>query len=54
MVIVQFIHKDRVVKTHPVDVEHNKKNWENIEADIKRGIIPKPKVYDRFELYETK
>lgn len=53
MVIVQFLHNDKVIKVHPVpNAEFTEKDFENIEADIKRGIIPKPKYYDKYELYE--
>lgn len=53
VVIIQWIYRDRIVKVHPVNVEFNKKNCENIEADIKRKLIVSPRLYDKYELYES-
>lgn len=53
MIIVQYIYKDNVIKAVQIDMEFNRKNCEYVEMMVNKGLLEKPDLYDRFELYET-
>lgn len=53
MIIIQYIYRNKVVKTEKIDMEFNRKNCEYIEMMVNKGLLDNPTLYDRFELHET-